>query len=81
MKDSLKFFWWRLEVSFFQEIEESLTWRLDDIGINSYAINRSLENSQRQTLLVWFPSDEWLDEDREELVISLISFHGALSFR
>ena len=73
MNDFLKLFWWRLEVSFLQEIEESLTWKLDDMGIKSYAINRSLEISQRQTLMVWLPSYEWLEKDREELVISLLS--------
>ncbi len=72
MKGSLKFFWWKLEVSFSPEVEESLTWRLDEIGIKSYAINRSLQNSQRQTLIVWLPSYEWLDKDREDLVRSLV---------
>ena len=73
----MKFFWWRLEVSFFQEVEESLTWRLDDMGIKSYAINRPLENLQRQILMVWLPSYEWLDKDREELVRSLLILEKA----
>ena len=47
------------------------------MGIKSYAINRSLENSQRQTLMVWLSSSEWLDKDREELVRSLVSLEKA----
>ena len=31
------------------------------MGIKSYAINRSLENSQRETLVVWLSSSEWFD--------------------
>ena len=47
------------------------------MGIKSYAINRSLEKSQRQTLMVWLPSSEWLDKDREELVRSLVILEKA----
>ncbi len=47
------------------------------MGIKSYAINRSLENLQRQTLMVWLPSYEWLEKDREELVKSLVSLEKA----
>ncbi len=77
MKDSLKFFWWRLELFYFQELEESLTWRLDDLGIKSYAINRYLEKSEGQVLMVWLPSSEWIDKDREELVRSLMDLGKA----
>ena len=72
MVSSLNFFWWKLELSFPIELEESLVWKLNDIGIKAYAINCSLDNVENSTLFVWLPSFEWVEKDREEFVRSLM---------
>ena len=31
-------FWWKLELIFFNELEESLIWKLEELGIKNFAI-------------------------------------------
>ncbi|KGG16201.1 MULTISPECIES: 50S ribosomal protein L11 methyltransferase [unclassified Prochlorococcus] len=71
MVDSSIFFWWKIEITFFHELEESLISQLNGLGINNYAIELSIKNSFRQTLSAWLPSDEWSKNDRDGLQIDL----------
>ena len=64
-------FWWKLELIFDNEIEESLIWKLGSIGINNYSIEYSPENLYHKTLNVWLPSYEWSEKDRSELTLLL----------
>ncbi|AAQ00479.1 MULTISPECIES: 50S ribosomal protein L11 methyltransferase [Prochlorococcus] len=77
MIQSTEFFWWKFELVFPPDVEESFLWFLNMAGIKSYAIERSPDNLQDQTLMVWLPSHEWLKKDREEFENSLLALNKA----
>ena len=66
------FFWWRLELKVFPELEDSLFWKLENIGIKSFALECSPHNPNNQCLVIWLPSYEWSVQDRSILESSLI---------
>ncbi len=66
-----EFFWWKLESVFFKELEESLIWRLETLGIKSFSIEELPNNSSDQKLVIWLPSNEWSVSDRASLESSL----------
>ncbi|HGY5535345.1 MAG: 50S ribosomal protein L11 methyltransferase [Prochlorococcus sp.] len=63
--------WWRLELPITDELEESLLWKLTDLGLYRVALQHLPERPAERTLLAWLPSSEWSDSDREQLVVSL----------
>ncbi len=64
--------WWLLEIAFPSELEDSLFWKLDDLGINRFASEYSPDNPFELNLFVWLPAGEWRDaSSREELLKSL----------
>ena len=64
-------FWWKLELFFFSELEESLLWKLDSLGIKNFAIEYLPERSQEKTLLLWLASNEWNTQDKLDFESSL----------
>ncbi len=70
---TLKSFWWRLEVAYSSELEESLLWKLDALDITKIAIQYSPEESSIRSLFIWFPSSDWLKVDRDQFVSYLLS--------
>ncbi len=64
-------FWWRLLFTSSPDIEESIFWKLESIGINNVAVQFSPEDPQQRTFLVWLPSFEWSRSDRQNLINSL----------
>jgi len=64
-------FWWQLVFSSSQDIEESIFWKLESIGINHVAVQFSPEDPQQRTFFVWLLSFEWSRSDRENLINSL----------
>ncbi len=66
------FFWWRLELLLLPQLEESLLWKLESLGIHRYAVQFLPNNPSKRTLLVWLPADIWSKKEREKLVEALI---------
>ena len=63
--------WWRLTLPCPPELEESLVWKLTDLGLHRHAVQHAPETPDRKTLLVWLPKPEWPEPQRRELVASL----------
>ena len=63
--------WWRLTLPCPPELEESLVWKLTDLGLHRHAVQHAPETPDRKTLLVWLPKPEWPEPQRLELVASL----------
>ena len=53
------------------ELEESLAWKLNDLGLHRFALQHSPDTPHQKTLLVWLPQPEWPIADREQLLASL----------
>ena len=53
------------------ELEESLAWKLNDLGLHRFAVQHSPETPHQKTLLVWLPQPEWPLSEREQLLASL----------
>ena len=67
MSISLISFWWHVEFEVPYVLEETLVWKLEDLGINSFAIEFSPDNSEIHNFSIWMPSNEWNFQDIEEL--------------
>jgi ribosomal protein L11 methyltransferase len=63
--------WWRLSMPCPLELEESLAWKLNDLGLHRFAVQHSPKTPNRKTLLVWLPQPEWPLAEREQLFASL----------
>ena len=44
--------WWRLTLPCPPELEESLVWKLTDLGLHRHAVQHAPETPDRKTLLV-----------------------------
>ena len=53
------------------ELEESLAWKLNDLGLHRFALQHSPDTPHQKTLLVWLPQPDWPMADREQLLASL----------
>ncbi|MEB3362232.1 MAG: 50S ribosomal protein L11 methyltransferase [Synechococcaceae cyanobacterium] len=51
--------WWRLEMACPAELEESLLWRLGDLGIARVALQQPPERPQDRELVAWLPEGDW----------------------
>lgn len=51
--------WWRLDMDCPPELEESLLWRLADLGIPRVAIEHHPEAPNQRQLLAWLPQIDW----------------------
>ena len=74
--------WWRLSLPLQPELEESLLWKLDSLGLHRLAVQHAPERPDQRTLLAWLPAPEWDEDQRRELVDSLrpLAETFALSF-
>jgi ribosomal protein L11 methyltransferase len=63
--------WLRLSMPCPPELEESLAWKLNDLGLHRFAVQHSPETPHQKTLLVWLPQPEWPLSEREQLLASL----------
>ncbi len=66
------FFWWRIEFSFFKDLEESLLWKLETLAIKTFSIEHFPTQGVDPKLTVWLPSYEWEKQDRRNLELSFI---------
>ncbi len=63
--------WWRLSMACPPELEESLVWKLNDLGLHRHAVQHAPEAPDRRTLLLWLPQPEWPESERNQLLSSL----------
>jgi len=63
--------WWRLSLPLQPELEESLLWKLESLGLHRLAVQHAPETPHQRVLLAWLPAPEWPDDQRQELIDSL----------
>ena len=63
--------WWRLAMPCPPDLEESLVWKLTDLGLHRHAVQHAPETPDQKTLLLWRPQPEWPEEQRQQLLASL----------
>ncbi len=66
-----KYFWWLFQIDVSFLLEESIVWKLENLGINSFAIEFSPDHPEILKLSIWLPSNEWSEEERHHLFVSL----------
>jgi ribosomal protein L11 methyltransferase len=59
--------WWRLELACPPELEESLLWKLPQLGIHRLALRHRPEAPQQLMLLAWLPQPDWPAQHRSAL--------------
>jgi len=63
--------WWRLEMPLAAELEESLLWKLPQLGIPRVAVRHRPEAPEQRELLAWLPEADWPEAQRAELMKAL----------
>jgi len=63
--------WWRLEMAAPAELEESLLWKLQSLGILRVAVRHRPETPADRQLLAWLPAIDWPEPQRRALVRAL----------
>jgi len=63
--------WWRLEMAAPAELEESLLWKLQSLGISRVALRHRPEAPQDCQLLAWLPQSDWSEPQRQALALAL----------
>tara|TARA_Y100001968_G_C19403042_1_gene742081 strand:- start:398 stop:1306 length:909 start_codon:yes stop_codon:yes gene_type:complete len=58
-------FWWRFELEVSYLLEETLIWKMERLGINSFALEFFPEKSEVLNLTIWLPSNELNLQERE----------------
>jgi ribosomal protein L11 methyltransferase len=63
--------WWRLEMAAPAELEESLLWKLQSLGISRVALRHRPEAPQDCQLLAWLPQSDWSEPQLQALALAL----------
>ena len=63
--------WWRLEMAALPELEESLLWKLNDLGISRVAVGYHPETPAQRRLIAWLPQVDWPEQELPQLERSL----------
>ena len=63
--------WWRLEMAALPELEESLLWKLNDLGISRVAVGYHPETPAQRQLIAWLPQVDWPEPELPQLERSL----------
>jgi ribosomal protein L11 methyltransferase len=63
--------WWRLELASLPELEESLLWKLADLGIPRVAVQHRPETPSQRQLIAWLPAIDWPEPERQQLALAL----------
>jgi ribosomal protein L11 methyltransferase len=63
--------WWRLELLSLPELEESLLWKLGDLGIPRVAVRHRPECPEERQLVAWLPQADWPEGDLSRLQAAL----------
>jgi ribosomal protein L11 methyltransferase len=63
--------WWRLELPSLPELEESLIWKLNTLGISRVALRHRPEAPEQRQLIAWLPEADWPEAERAQLEAAL----------
>ncbi len=63
--------WWRLEMAALPELEESLLWKLPQLGIQRVALQHRPEAPAERQLVAWLPESDWPEAERASLPAAL----------
>ncbi|MFZ9621792.1 MAG: 50S ribosomal protein L11 methyltransferase [Prochlorococcaceae cyanobacterium] len=63
--------WWRLELAVLPELEESLLWKLPQLGIQRVALQHRPEAPAERQLVAWLPQSDWPEAERASLPAAL----------
>ena len=63
--------WWRLTMACPPELEESLVWKLTELGLPRHGGQHAPETPEQKQLLLWLPQPEWPEAERQQLLVSL----------
>jgi len=63
--------WWRLELPCPPELEDSLIWKLNALGIHRVALQHRPEAPDQRQLVAWLPAADWPAAEREQLPAAL----------
>jgi ribosomal protein L11 methyltransferase len=63
--------WWRLEIPSLPELEESLIWKLNALGIPRVAVQHRPELPAQRQLVAWLPEADWPEAERSQLEVAL----------
>jgi ribosomal protein L11 methyltransferase len=63
--------WWRLETPSLPELEESLIWKLNALGIPRVAVQHRPELPAQRQLVAWLPEADWPEAERLQLEAAL----------
>ena len=63
--------WWRLELASLPELEESLLWKLAELGIPRVAVQHRPETPSQRKLIAWLPAIDWPEPERQQLARAL----------
>jgi ribosomal protein L11 methyltransferase len=63
--------WWRLEMACPPELEESLLWKLRELGVARVAVVHGPGAPERRELHGWLPESDWPEDQRRELARAL----------
>ena len=59
--------WWRLSLNLPWELEESLLWKLPQLGVTRVAVLHGPANPLDRELVAWLPESDWPEPNRKEL--------------
>jgi ribosomal protein L11 methyltransferase len=63
--------WWRLSLAPPADLEESLLWRLPELGVNRVAVLHRPASPQERELVAWLPESDWPEPQLRELETAL----------
>ncbi|GDX72081.1 ribosomal protein L11 methyltransferase [Cyanobium sp.] len=63
--------WWRLELPCPPELEDSLIWKLNALGIHRVALQHRPEAPDQRQLVAWLPAADWPAAERQQLPAAL----------
>jgi ribosomal protein L11 methyltransferase len=73
--------WWRLELLSLPELEESLIWKLNTLGIPRVAVRHRPEQPDQRQLVAWLPASDWPEAERIQLEQALAPLADTFGLR
>ena len=71
MIKDLKKIWWFCELQVPFELEETIIWKFESLGISSFSIEFFPKKPNSQRLCIWLPESEWSEKENDNLTASL----------
>ena len=59
--------WYKLTFEIEANLEEIIIWKLNDLGIYSYAFEILLNDKNKKKVIIWLPTSNWQESLREKL--------------